>query len=74
MSIRVWDLIDVTPERAAQIRQWRIDDPDLSWRGTAGMATAQWTDQKDTNQLLGRDLCRAAAQLLGEDPNDEPWG
>lgn len=69
-----WGLIDsMTREQAEQIRIWRTSDQLMTWRGVAAAATATWADRQDTNQLLGRELCRKAAAILGEEPEAEPW-
>lgn len=69
--------VSLTDERAEQVRRWRISEvDDATWRGVAGLAAAAWPDVSpdyDGNQLFGRDLCSAAATLLGEDPDAEPW-
>lgn len=64
--------IHVTPERANQIRVWRVDEG-CSWRGVASAATERWGTEEVTNQFLGMELCRAAADVLGEDWRKEPW-
>ncbi|MFE0098959.1 hypothetical protein [Streptomyces sp. NPDC059009] len=66
------DPATVTAEMAAQIRIWRVDE-DLSWRSVAQAATDLWGSEWGSNQIYGRDLCVAAAKVLGEDPDQEPW-
>lgn len=62
----------ITPEMAARIRTWRVDE-DLSWRAVAQAASGLWGSGFGSNQLYGEDLCVAAAKVLGEDPHQEPW-
>ncbi|MET7437042.1 MULTISPECIES: hypothetical protein [unclassified Streptomyces] len=62
----------VTVEMAVQIRGWRVDD-DYSWRAVAQAASELWGSGHGGNQLHGRHLCAAAAEVLGEDPHQEPW-
>ena len=69
---RFSDPAEMTPERAAQVRAWRVDQ-DLSWRGVAYSATEAWGSEWGDNQLYGRELCVAAATVLSEDPDDDPW-
>lgn len=66
----VWGL-EVTAERADQVRSWRSQE-DGTWRVVAGLASDAWGGP-GPNQLFGRDLCEAAAGRLGEDPNAPPW-
>jgi hypothetical protein len=66
-----WKL-EITRERAGQIRVWRVDEL-CSWRGVASAATVAWATHEETSQMLGVELCRAAADLLGEDHRKEPW-
>ncbi len=69
--IEVWG-VELTVERARQVRAWRVDKGE-TWRGVAGRADCLWGSDSSSNQLFGEDLCGAAARLLGEDPNKEPW-
>ncbi|MGV9339724.1 hypothetical protein [Streptomyces sp. NPDC003688] len=66
------DPATLTPEMAAQIRTWRCDE-DHSWRAVAQAASDLWCSDMGSNQIFGRNLCVAAARLLGEDPCREPW-
>jgi hypothetical protein len=66
-----WGL-ELTLERAQQIRTWRCLD-DCTWRAVAAHADEAWGTAWDGNQLYGRDLCEASARLLGEDPAADPW-
>ncbi|MFF0716949.1 hypothetical protein ACWEVM_24700 [Streptomyces bauhiniae] len=57
---------------AARIRRWRCDE-DYSWRAVAQAACELWGFEWGSSQLFGRDLCAAAAKLLGETPSQESW-
>lgn len=63
---------DLTTEKAAQVRRWRIDE-DMSWRAVAQAASDLWGSDYGSNQIYGMDLCAVAAVLLGEDPDKDPW-
>ena len=67
----VWG-IPLTGEKAKQIRSWRVDRQ-LTWRSLAAVASAEWELNYGSNQLFGQGLCRAAARLLGEDPQGRLW-
>jgi hypothetical protein len=71
--IEIWGML-LTPERAEQIRAWRAEE-DGTWRVVASKAADTWGARTGAwnNQLFGMDLCTAAAGMLGEDPNREPW-
>ncbi|WP_436788599.1 hypothetical protein [Yinghuangia sp. YIM S10712] len=62
----------ITPEMAAQIRAWRVDE-EYTWRAVAQAATDLWGSHWGSNQIYGAELCSAAAKMLGEDPDQEPW-
>jgi hypothetical protein len=67
-------LLLAVPGRAQQIREWRVSQG-LTWRGVGAESQARWgtdTGRGDT-QSLGATLCHVAAELLGEDPDTEPW-
>ncbi|WP_328876888.1 hypothetical protein [Streptomyces sp. NBC_00299] len=66
------DPATITPEMAAQIRKWRVDE-DFSWRAVAQAASELWGSEWGSNQLYGEDLCVAAAKVLREDPYQDPW-
>ncbi|MFF8616409.1 hypothetical protein [Streptomyces sp. NPDC015350] len=66
------DPTTITPEMAAQIRSWRVDQ-DFTWRAVARAASERWGSERGGNQLYGEELCVAAAKVLGEDPCREPW-
>ena len=61
---------------AKKIRKWRIEEG-YSWRGIAGGAFdnnicgRKW--EPSTNQLMGIELCRAAAKFFNEDGDFPPW-
>lgn len=67
----VWG-IEVTEERAREVRRWRVD-LDSTWRGVAWEAEEAWATRLGSNQLFGMDLCEASALMLGENPAAEPW-
>lgn len=62
-------------ERALQVREWRCGGEGGTWRWVAEQAHAAWGGDwsPPSNQLAGQALCLAAADLLGEDGNEEPW-
>ncbi|MFI6984283.1 hypothetical protein ACIBSV_37630 [Embleya sp. NPDC050154] len=66
------DPATMTPEMAAQIRTWRVDE-EYTYRAVAQAATDLWGSTWGSNQIYGTDLCITAAQMLGEDPNTDPW-
>ena len=48
----------------------------FTWRRVASEADAAWLfpDWFDGgNQIHGAVLCEVAAEMLGEDPGEEPW-
>ncbi|MFJ8444313.1 hypothetical protein [Kitasatospora griseola] len=72
MAYNTVDPATMTPEMAAQIRTWRCDE-DCSWRAVAQAATELWGSDRGSNQIYGEDLCIAAAKVLGENIDREPW-
>ena len=66
------DPTTITPEMAAQIRLWRVDE-EFTWRAIAAAASDRWGSDFGSNQLYGEDLCIVAAQMLGEDACKAPW-
>lgn len=70
---------EVTPELCAEVRRLRVAEG-LSWRGVShdifdhasSAAIAEHADMAG-DQPLGMFLCELCAELLGEDPNAEPW-
>jgi hypothetical protein len=67
-----WALEELTPERARQVRQWRVDE-DCTWRAVAARADEAWGTTWNGNQLYGMALCEHSARLLNENPAAEPW-
>lgn len=61
-------------EQAHEVRQLRVDE-ELTWRGVAEVLQARWMARvgQGDEQSLGATLCHVAAELLGEDPDGEPW-
>ena len=68
---KVWG-VELTLDRARQVRQWRVDQ-ECTWRAVAAHADAAWGTDWKGNQLYGMELCERSAHLLGENPNAEPW-
>lgn len=66
------DPAKLTAKQVAQIRTWRVDQ-EMTWRAVAQAAIDAWRSDHGGNQLMGEELCRAAAIALGEDPDSEPW-
>jgi hypothetical protein len=69
--IDVWT-VEMDRELARLVRVWRVDE-EQSWREIAVRVTDYLNLPRSDNQLAGRALCSRAAQLLGEDPSEEPW-
>ncbi|MET8366927.1 hypothetical protein ABZU53_25535 [Micromonospora sp. NPDC005194] len=44
-----------------------------TWRAIAASADDAWGTDSRGNQLFGENLCLESAQLLGDDPNADPW-
>lgn len=64
----------MTRERAEFVRSLRCGEPGYTWRAIADACHDAWGDMVTAgNQLHGECLCMRAAELLGEDPNAEPW-
>lgn len=63
---------ELTARQAAQVRTWRVDR-EFSWRAVAEAAAHEWGWASGGNQLFGEELCRAAANVLGQDPRSTPW-
>lgn len=59
-------------EDAKVIREFRQIG---TWRRVATLAAKRWPERDYLvgNQLEGMDLCYAAAKILGQDHNEEPW-
>ena len=69
------ELLDVmTKERALFVRKLRCDEG-YSWRALARACHDAWGAdwEPPSNQIMGISLCEAAARMLGEDPEKEPW-
>jgi hypothetical protein len=67
-------LLLAEPGRARQVRDLRVGQG-LTWRGVGEECQALWgtdTGRGDT-QSIGATICHVAAELLGEDPDAEPW-
>jgi hypothetical protein len=65
----------VTDEaRAREVRALRVDDRG-TWRYVGEECRARWSAEVGSGdaQSLGATLCHVAAELLGEDPDTEPW-
>lgn len=62
------------PGRALEVRSWRLDEKG-TWRHVGEECQARWRTAVGTGdtQSLGATLCHVAAELLGEDPDAEPW-
>jgi hypothetical protein len=69
----------MTPELAARVRHLRVEQGE-SWRSVSddvfsypeASVLSDWAAMRG-DQPLGMYLCEAAAQVLGEDSNKEPW-
>ena len=83
MAPLINNIDSMTLEEAKQIREARLND--YTWRAIAKsfwekdllfhkskQPDSNWS-KLPSNQLAGVELCEKAAQLLGEDPYDEPW-
>ena len=66
----------MTPERARRIRELRVDIG-CTWRAVAAHSFEDWADDAnwspESNQLAGMALCKSAAEMLGENGEEEPW-
>lgn len=73
----VWGLA-VTFAVASRLRRYRVDEG-CTWRDVAFLACQDFRLDvgadvvSEGNPIVGRDLCTAAARVLGEDPDDAPW-
>lgn len=65
---------EMTPERAAKVRQLRVDQG-YSWRGVARAMHDEWPAwQPPSSQIAGMALCQVAAEAEGKDfMEDEEW-
>jgi hypothetical protein len=72
-----WDAMvgpAMTLERAGRIKELRKTE---SWRAVAGKCFQEWGRDAQwypfNSQIAGMSLCEAAAKVLGEDYDKEPW-
>jgi hypothetical protein len=61
----------ITEAEARWIRVLRVD-MGCTW-GRVAELFGKATGDSDTTQMHGAALCRWAANMLGEDPTEEPW-
>ena len=63
-----------TARQAREVRFLRVD-ASKTWRYVGEEIRRRWrlTVGKGDYQSLGATLCHVAAQVLGEDPDGEPW-
>jgi len=64
----------VTVDQAVEIRHLRVDQ-EATWRHVGEEVQTRWLAEVglgDT-QSLGATACHVAAELLGEDPDQDPW-
>jgi len=54
----------MSPERAEFVPKCRIDEG-YTFRAVAAACAKEWGANWGSNQLIGEDLCRAAAETLG---------
>jgi len=54
----------MSPERAEFVRKCRIDER-YTFRAVAAACAKEWGANWGSDQLIGEDLCRAAAETLG---------
>jgi hypothetical protein len=62
----------MTKERAEFVRKLRVDEKN-TWRGVAGECNDQWKGDWGSNQIMGMELCAAAAKFFDENYMKEPW-
>jgi hypothetical protein len=62
----------MTAEHAAFVRELRVSRG-RTWRWVAEECAMAWGGSWDSEQFLGKKICERAAELLGEDPNRDPW-
>jgi hypothetical protein len=63
---------ELTEDDARLIRRWRCEEH-YTWGGVGVNWAATRHDRWGSGSVLGNRLCYRAAQILGEDPDDEPW-
>lgn len=63
-----------TAVQAREVRSLRVDAA-RTWRDVGEEIGRRWqlTVGKGDEQSLGATVCHVAAQVLGEDPDGEPW-
>ena len=66
--------IEINPEVARAIRRLRVEEG-CTWRMVSERLEALYPGENygGGNQLLGEQLCEAAARMLGEDPHSSDW-
>ena len=62
----------MTKDQAQLIKKWRVTDG-CSWRKIAELAFSERITYAFPNQQIGIRLCEIAADILGENPAEEPW-
>lgn len=66
----------MTREQAQAVRDMREHD-EMTWRGVSAVYAERYPERQAIYrpgcQADGRMLCRQAAAVLGENPEDEPW-
>ena len=72
-SAGAWHIEDMTEDQAKAVRARRAEH--YTWRAVALWAHAEFGGKwwPESNQLVGQDICRHAAGVLGEDPESAPW-
>ena len=69
----VRSLVD-SVERAQEVRRLRVDQAS-TWRRVGEDCKKRWgvVVGEEDEQSLGATICHVAAEVLGEDPDSEPW-
>lgn len=64
----------MTTERAEEVRELRCQKKH-SWRAVALACHERWGGSwtPPSNQIMGIEICAAACDLLGENPQELPW-
>ena len=67
-------LIGTSRDRALEVRRLRVDD-DGTWRYVGAECQQRWNTEvgRGDTQSFCATLCHVAAEVLGEDPDAEPW-
>ena len=69
----IYGALVMSRSRASQVRQWRVDD-NRTWREISQLAGDSWEESLlENNQLIGIELCKAAARFFGEMWDRKPW-